>query len=251
MWQRVWIWKRSLKTGTVYYIRWFGQNGKVRSEAVGSDRRLAERRRSLKETEINSGDGPEELLDISWADFMDEEQRLLKGRQAKSSLVGLETILRMFGEARGIIAVSHVTRRCIETYMAGRLETVSVATVNKGIRTLKASLQRAVERGYLHENPAASIRQIREPEREIRVLTPEEVERLLKAAPSSRWRALIALAVTTGMRLGEMLALRWRDLDFEEGTVFVRNTPNHATKSRRNRALALAPEVAKLLKRQK
>ncbi len=88
---------------------------------------------------------------------------------------------------------------------------------------------------------------VREPEKEIRVLSPEEVGKLLDACPSLRWRAFIALAVTTGMRRGELLALRWEDVDLEAGTVWVRNTESHLTKSRKNRVLGLLPEAAALL----
>jgi len=56
-----------------------------------------------------------------------------------------------------------------------------------------------------------------------------------------------SVAVTTGMRRGELLALRWEDVDFETVTSWPRNTAEHKTKSRRNRVLALCREVAKLL----
>jgi len=81
------------------------------------------------------------------------------------------------------------------------------------------------------------------------VLTPQEVGKLLSACQSVRWKALVALAVTTGMRLNEMLALRWDDVDFETGTVWVRNRPGHLTKSRRNRSLVLVPAICETLRR--
>ena len=60
-----------------------------------------------------------------------------------------------------------------------------------------------------------------EPEREIRVLSEEKIQRLVDAAPSVRWKALISVGVTTGMRRGEMFALRWKDVDLDEGMVWV------------------------------
>jgi hypothetical protein len=90
---------------------------------------------------------------------------------------------------------------------------------------------------------------VREPQKVIRVLTPEEVGKLLAACPSDRWRAFIALVVTTGMRRGELLALRWEDVDFEGRAVHVRNTADHPTKARKNRVLALLPQAAELMGR--
>ena len=107
----------------------------------------------------------------------------------------------------------------MEHFLTRRLEEVAPATANKNLRTVKSAFNRAVDRGQLEENPASQIKQVREPEREIRVLSEGEVQRLLDAAPSIRWKALISLGVTTGIPRGEILALRWKDVDLEEGTV--------------------------------
>ena len=81
------------------------------------------------------------------------------------------------------------------------------------------------------------------------MLTAEEIQQLLSACPSLRWQALIGLALTTGMRLGEMLALCWDEVDLKACTIAVRNTAEHSTKSRRNRVLVLLPSVRNLLLR--
>lgn len=60
--------------------------------------------------------------------------------------------------------------------------------------------------------------------REIRVLSSEEVRRLLQAARGERFEALYILAVTTGMRQGELLGLKWEDVDLTEGVVNIRRT---------------------------
>jgi integrase len=59
---------------------------------------------------------------------------------------------------------------------------------------------------------------------EMRPLTPTEARELLQAAESNRLKALYVLAVTTGMRQGEILGLGWEDVDLEAGVVRVRRT---------------------------
>lgn len=54
--------------------------------------------------------------------------------------------------------------------------------------------------------------------------SPEEAHRFLAAAKDNRLYALYVLAVTTGLRRGEMLALRWQDIDLKAGTLAVRRT---------------------------
>ncbi len=59
---------------------------------------------------------------------------------------------------------------------------------------------------------------------EIRPLSPEQAKRLLEVARHTRLEALYVVAVTTGLRQGELFALRWEDVDLATGTLSVRST---------------------------
>ena len=249
MWQRVWIWKRKLKTGIVYCLRWHDENGRVRTEAVGSNRKLAEELQHKREYQLNNGE-LRATANVTYEEFKTDELKMMRGRLAPSTLVGLERTLRLFESVCGKkMKLAHITPKLVETFFARRLEEVRPATANKEVRTLQAAFNRAIRRGEMDRNPAATITPVRVPEKEHRVLSPDEFAKLMFACPSHRWRAMIALAVTTGLRLGEMLALRHEDVDLKTGTLWVRNTPGHLTKSRRNRVLALAPEICEMLRR--
>jgi len=248
-WRKVWVWQRKLKKGNAAYcLRWHDVRGRIRTETVGPDKKLAERLRTQREAELNAGK-LNEVPDVSFDEFKKTELKAMKGRMAEGSLTELEYALRKFKEVTGAKKLSQVTPALVEDYISQRLEDVRPATANKEFRTVSAAFNRAVRRGQLRENPAAGIKQIREPEREIRVLSPDEVEKLLNTCPSARWRALVALGVTTGMRLGEMLALRWKDVDVEDMVVRIRNTPDHRTKSGKHRDVPLGAEALDLLRR--
>jgi integrase len=92
----------------------------------------------------------------------------------------------------------------------------------------------------------------------MKVLTPEQARRFLEAAKGTRFEALFILAVTSGMRQGELLGLRWQDIDLEQGMVAVRSTLQRiegewrfmepkSQKSRRR--IVLAPSAMDALKR--
>src|SRR5262249_7255316 len=98
------------------------------------------------------------------------------------------------------------------------------ATV-RGVRaTLSSVLQSAVERGYLDRNPAHGIR-LREPsgKAERRFYTPAQIQKLLPEL-SEPCRTVVTVAVLTGLRIGEILALRWKRVDLLRGTVEVAET---------------------------
>ena len=89
------------------------------------------------------------------------------------------------------------------------------------------------------------------PSGDIQVFSPEEVWALVRAAASQQDGALFLTAAFTGLRMGELLALHWRDVDFAGATIRVRASYSaaHLTtpKSGKVRAVPLAPDVASAL----
>jgi integrase len=85
----------------------------------------------------------------------------------------------------------------------------------------------------------------------IQVFSPEEVWALVRAAASEQDGALFLTAAFTGLRMGELLALRWRDVDFAGSTIRVRasyaGSALTTPKSGKVRAVPLAPDVAAAL----
>jgi integrase len=67
------------------------------------------------------------------------------------------------------------------------------------------------------------------PGKEIKTLVPEQARALLQSAHTDRLEALFVLAITTGMRQGELLGLKWADVDMETGILQVRRTFSTAT----------------------
>ncbi len=99
-------------------------------------------------------------------------------------------------------------------------EGLSPATVRKIHSTLHKALAQAVADGLLPRN-AAHVKAPRPAPKEMRPLSEDEAGQLLESARGDSLEALYVLAVTTGLRRGELLALRWDDLDLERATMRV------------------------------
>jgi integrase len=90
--------------------------------------------------------------------------------------------------------------------------------------TLHRALRQAVRWALVPRNVAAEVDPPRVCTPEMQPLSPAQARTLLAAAESTRLEALYVLAVTTGMRQGELLGLGWEDVDLEDGVVQVRRT---------------------------
>ena len=88
-------------------------------------------------------------------------------------------------------------------------------------RALSQALGHAVRLGVLFKNPARQVKPPRPPSREIKILDKNEMTTLINAAKRVGLYVPILVAVTTGMRRGELLALRWSDIDLKAASLTV------------------------------
>ena len=98
---------------------------------------------------------------------------------------------------------------------------LSAQTVQHVHRTLSQALSHAVRLGILVKNPAAHVKPPRPEHRETKILSKEEIGAILRVARGGWVYLPVLVAVTTGLRRGELLGLRWSDLDFKAGTLTV------------------------------
>lgn len=94
-------------------------------------------------------------------------------------------------------------------------------TVRYTHAVLSSALKQAVKWLMLAQNPASLVDVPKAVHREMLALSPEEAKRFLAESSKDRWSALFALAVSTGMRPEEYLALQWKDVDLVKGIATV------------------------------
>ena len=100
-------------------------------------------------------------------------------------------------------------------------EGLSDQTIRGIHTTLHAALDKAVEEKLIFRNPADSCKPPSARPREMQVLTPEEIQRLLIQAKEDGCYELLLLELATGLRRGEILALQWDDLNLRTGALRV------------------------------
>ena len=105
----------------------------------------------------------------------------------------------------------------------GRGNTELAGGVIRSIHTrIKCALDQAMREGLIFRNPAVGCTIPPKKSKEVKVLTHEEIQRLMIQAKAEGFYEMILLALATGLRRGELLGLQWEDLNFETGELSVR-----------------------------
>jgi integrase len=184
-----------------------------------------------------------------WLRFIEEDRERKPStlRDYRSALNS--RLLPAFGDR----PIESITAEEIERWRRS-LTGLSNRSKNKLLIQMHGIFRRAQIVWAIPVNPLARVEKhpIR-PSGDIQVFEPDEVWALVRAAASEQDGALFLTAAFTGLRMGELLALRWREVDFAGSTIRVRASwaSGHLTtpKSGKVRAVPLAPDVASALAR--
>lgn len=125
--------------------------------------------------------------------------------------------------ALGHIKLTALTPAHVQGLYRSKLDSgLSPRTVELIHTTLHKALKQAVRWALIPRNAAGAATAPRPTKKEIRPLTPDQARILLDAARGDRFEALYVVAITAGLRRGELLGLRWQDVDLERGSLQVR-----------------------------
>lgn len=151
----------------------------------------------------------------------------VRGSVKQTTLENYEYVVRMhLVPTLGHLKLKALTPMHVQALYSAKLDSgLSVRTVRLTHATLHKALKQAVRWGLVPRNvtEATSPPKVsRETRKEIRPLTRDQARDLLEAARGDRVEALYVLALTAGLREGELLGLRWQDVDLEAGTLSIR-----------------------------
>jgi len=153
----------------------------------------------------------------------------------------------------GRIRLTDLSPQNVQTFMNLKLgEGLSPRSVQILHATLRAALNRAVLWGEVRRNVARLVQPPRSIGKPIDPFTPDEARAFLRAVEGHRLKALFVLALASGLRQGEILGLRWQDIDLEQGSLSVRYALQRHNgeyclvepKTRQSRRTIVLPELA-------
>ena len=213
--------------GENWYIDYY-VNGRRKREKIGPSKTLAETVLQKRKVEIAEG----KFLDIrkeqkiKFTDFVGEftEIHLKPNHKSweKSDLHNLKR-LKSFFSGRSL---HEITPLLVEKFKIETNKEVSPATTNRALASLKCIFNKAIAWSKFEgANPVKGVKFLREDNKRLRYLEQEEIVKLLRHC-GGHLKPIVIVALHTGMRRGEILNLKWHDIDFRRGIIYLLKTKN-------------------------
>lgn len=245
---------RHESSGTYYGL--VKRGGKqFRRSLKTDDRQLASRRLAELREKVGRLTNVTSARRITFGQLADRWFGTVRGRLKSSSSRRIETCIGQLKPFFASTSIRNISRATCDDWMMKRGDQISASTFNKEFQTLRLILNYACRDGLLLDNPASHIEPRKQARAELVIPTREQFRSLVEKVRSMDARAmdgaiLIELLAYSGMRLGEAIALRWRDVDFKRGA-FVVTGGEVGTKNNEARTIPLFPAMRSFLERLK
>lgn len=235
----------------IYMLKWKDETGKWRyKNLMHFDEKKAQREASQLAQRLKSTDDRMRLTEL-----LAEDLQRMRTKHAESTLTMTKARMECLIEAIGNKYIDDVQYHDCEYFQNWLQEerALNSYSTNTYVKMVKAVFSRAVKRRWLERSPFFGLDHVREPENEIRVYRPEELQALLQAAPTVKFVAAVLLARFDGLRRGEVFNLTVKDVDFSSKRIHVQSkldtkeTWKWVSKSRKRRTLPLPENLANVL----
>ncbi|RUM40933.1 MAG: hypothetical protein DSY34_04545 [Desulfurobacterium sp.] len=221
----------------IWYVE-FGR-GKKRSLGTRSKQEAIRTFNQLKREQIAGRLNIPSRKKILLSTFSKEYLEWCENNRSTETFKKARHCLKRLQEIIGDIYLYNISRKHLDDYVSHLLSWgISKVTINVHIRTLKSAFSKAVEWEYLEKNPFLGYKQLKVQQKPPRFLLPEEVEKIEEMIDDEMWIFIFRFFIYTGLRLGELVTIRWKDIDFNRDILTVRKSKNF-----QSRVIPLHPKL--------
>src|SRR2546422_1719947 len=218
--------------GTIYkrgnsWCVGFTVNGRRVRETVGPNKKIAQKVLSLRMAQVLENRYFPPSRQVGRMPFNEFVQMYLERVVSLMKSIRTErNRVKRWVKDLGMRPIGQITRAQIESWRREKMSRCKPATINRDLSRVRHMLNIAMEWELLEKSPMQGMKFLRENNARTRYLSVGECHRLIDSCMAPHIRAIVTVALHTGMRLGEILNLRWQDLDFSSGFILVRDSKN-------------------------
>lgn len=218
------------KRGSVWWVVYTDASGRVVRETSGtSDYKAATKK--LTECRDSAAKGiqaaKQSVRKVRFSEAIDEYLKWAKPQRAYKNKEYMKTALV---EKFGNIPLQRFNIAMLEGYQQELLvEGKASGTINRRMAMLKHLFHKANDWGWVDDGTLRVVRKVKmlkEPAGRLRYLSPEEVRNLLAQCRNPQLKAIVIMAINTGMRRGEILDLKWESVDLRNGYILIGQSKN-------------------------
>lgn len=212
------------KRKEMWYIDYYVDGRRIRESMKAPNKRLAEQILSKRKVAVIEGKHLDikkrpKILFREMAELYYETYSLPHKKSYRRDARLIKHLNSFFGNTQ----LSAITSLMIERYKNLRLKKVAPATVNRELACLKHIYTKAMDWNKTRSNPTKKIKLYREPKGRVRFLDEKELPALLEAC-GEPLKSMVAIALNTGLRKGNLILLQWKDIDFQRNLIFIEDT---------------------------
>jgi len=156
-------------------------------------------------------------LAVKVLDYIKDRKRCFK----KVYVPMMKPMVEKFGQKY----LHEIKTGMVEQYQREKKEEISISYANRAVRVLKRAFNLAIQWGFTNSNPVRGIEFYKQPRGRIRYLSIEESNRLLDCC-SGYLKEIVLIALHTGMRKGEILGLKWGNVELGSRLIILDKTKN-------------------------
>ena len=227
---------------------------KLKEEKIAEALAQAKLEQQKKEAEANK---------LSFSDAFELYINKTKSKKKINTITGIKTTMCRALERFGNTKVEKLSETDCQDYIDDLFEdcNLKISTVRKHYATLSAFLKWCVDRKIIEFNPMKNVEKPvdNDGEENVETFSIEEMKKIIKCSEEEplMWRAMLCVLADSGLRRGEVCAIRWADIDFSSGRVHIVNNAQYTegkgtydtnTKSKKNRDIFVSEKVIDVLK---
>jgi site-specific recombinase XerD len=233
------------RTNGNYFIEYFDhKTNSIRRISTGTKSRnlaIKFQSRLSQNLEIEEPDNGYKI-----SEFRDEYLKFAKTLFAPSYYRSTELSFKQFINYLG----KDISIKKIDTRLVQEFITIKSAKANQAarmyLRTLKAAFNRAIDWEYIERNPFCKIK-VSKPLKVMPIFLSEyDFQKIVDLTNRYSLRELFTVAFYTGMRLGEIVNLRWEDVNLEDRIIVVKNTSTFMTKNKKDRIIPISKKLLEI-----
>jgi integrase len=231
------------RSNGIFYIVTDGKNGRRRWISTG------ERTRSKAVQRLETyEDKPEKTQQSKrLSSFISEFLSRVSSFYSKGTLGIYRYALRSFLSAVGDLQLASVSAQHIDMFRQRRINEVSPITLNINLRALRSAFYYAVRWQILASNPFTKVPLLSVPERDPVFFSSEDFKLVVSSIKQEWFKSIVVFAACTGLRRGEIVNLRWKDVDLAQKVVRVHSSSTYRTKNGKRRVIPLNVIALQLL----